>query len=446
MDRDGQVLAIVVGVIAACALLVWLAQIPLKYNLRNLIVRWPTTVLTALAFTLVVALLTVMLAFVNGMKALSESSGRENNVLILSEGSTDESFSNLGFSDIGDIERQPGVLRDGDQPLCSHETYIVINQPIEDPPPGRQKRRFLQIRGLDDAQVSARVHGMELLSGGVWFSPAGVRKLPQLDQDLSAIEVVVGEGIARELAQDRRPEKNGNSTNPARIDAGDVVSLGNRRLVVVGVMKSGGTTFDSEVWAKRSVVGPLFGKDSYTSLVLQTEDATAAVSLANYFNTEYTKASVQAYTEPAYFRSLGETNRQFLVGIIFVAAVMAVGGVMGVMNTMFAAISQRIRDIGVMRLLGFQRWRILVSFLVESVLISILGGVLGCALGYLADGWTANSILSSGPGGGKFVVLRLVVDGGILGIGMLVSLSMGILGGLLPAWSGMRKRPLESMK
>ncbi|MDA0658313.1 MAG: ABC transporter permease [Planctomycetota bacterium] len=446
MDRDGQVLAVVVGVVAACALLVWLAQIPLKYNIRNLKVRWPTTVLTALAFTLVVALLTVMLAFVNGMKALSESSGRDNNVLILSEGSTDESFSNLGFSDIGDIERQPGVLRDGDQPLCSHETYIVINQPIEDPPPGRQKRRFLQVRGLDDAQVSARVHGMELFPGGEWFSAGGVRKLAELDEDFSAIEVVVGEGIARELGQDRRPEKIQGATNTARIDVGDVVSLGNRRFVVVGVMKSAGTTFDSEVWAKRSVVGPLFGKESYTSLVLQTDDARAAESLANYFNTEYTKASVQAYTEPVYFRSLGETNRQFLVGIIFVAAVMAVGGVMGVMNTMFAAISQRIRDIGVMRLLGFQRWRILVSFLVESILISILGGILGCALGYLANGWTANSILSSGPGGGKFVVLRLVVDGGILGIGMLVSLSMGIVGGLLPAWSGMRKRPLESMK
>ena len=108
-----------------------LGKVPVRYNVRNLQVRWRTTLMTALAFTLVIALNTVMLAFVNGMYKLTQGSGQPGNVMVLSEGSTDEAFSNLGFSDIGDIELQPGVLRDeANQPLASRETYVVVNQPV----------------------------------------------------------------------------------------------------------------------------------------------------------------------------------------------------------------------------------------------------------------------------------------------------------------------------
>jgi ABC-type antimicrobial peptide transport system permease subunit len=125
---------------------------------------------------------------------------------------------------------------------------------------------------------------------------------------------------------------------------------------------------------------------------------------------------------------------------------MAVGGVFGVMNTMFAAISQRSKDIGVLRILGYARWQILVSFLLESLVIALVGGLLGCAIGYLADGWTARSVVSSGPGGGKSVVLQMVVSPEILMTGLLLSLGMGALGGFLPSLSAMRLRALESLR
>ena len=142
---------------------------------------------------------------------------------------------------------------------------------------------------------------------------------------------------------------------------------------------------------------------------------------------------------------LGETNKQFLGAIIFVAVIMAIGGVFGVMNTMFAAISQRSKDIGVLRIMGYARRQILISFLLESLLLALVGGLLGCLLGWMADGWTARSIISSG-GGGKFVVLRLVVNRDILGTGLLLSLFMGGLGGFIPALSAMRLRALESLR
>ena len=116
-----------VGVIA---LLLLAGRVPLSYNFYNLLTRWKATALTVAAFALVTGLLVVMLAFVNGMYVLTLGSGRVGNLIILAEGSTDESFSNLGFSDVGDIENQPGILRDDDRPLMSRETYLIVNQPL----------------------------------------------------------------------------------------------------------------------------------------------------------------------------------------------------------------------------------------------------------------------------------------------------------------------------
>ena len=181
-------------------------------------------------------------------------------------------------------------------------------------------------------------------------------------------------------------------------------------------------------------------------MVVRTAGADAAEKLKDFFNNDYKKTAVSAQVETEYYASLSETNKQFLVAITFVTIVMGIGGIFGVMNTMFAAIGQRTADIGVMRVLGFARWQILVSFLMESLLIALLGGLLGCALGTLADGWTANSIIGRAHGGGKLVVLRLIVDANTLGVGMLVAVLMGTLGGLLPAVSAMRKRPLEALR
>ncbi len=151
-------------------------------------------------------------------------------------------------------------------------------------------------------------------------------------------------------------------------------------------------------------------------------------------------------TETEYFSKLNATNKQFLWAISFVTVVMAVGGVFGVMNTMFAAIAQRTKDIGVLRLMGFARWQILSSFFLESLAIALVGGALGCLLGSFADGWTASSIVSGGQGGGKFVVLQLMVTSDTLAIGMLVSIAMGSLGGFFPALSAVRLTPLETLR
>jgi cell division protein FtsX len=435
-------------------------KVPLRYNLRNLRVRWKTTLLTALAFTVVVALLMVMHAFATGIQRLSQGSGQPANVMVLSDGASDELYSNLPMSETSELGRQDGVQRDAaGRPLCSREVYILINQPVSGPHTRtstaagaeggvrvdqRSKHRFVPIRGIEEPEVSARVHGLEL-SAGTWFSPAGVRNLAPGDQVAAGtasayayVEAVLGEGVARDFGRDRNKES---------LEVGDVFPLGPRQSIVVGILRGAETTFGSEVWAKRQKVGEIFGKENlYTSIVLRTEGPARAKQLAEWLSRDFKKVAVSAMTEPEYFAKMSEANQQLLGSIYFVAGIMALGGIFGVMNTMFAAIRQRTTDIGVLRILGFARWQVLVSFLMEALVIAALGGGLGGALGWLMNGVNTNSVVGTSGGGVKRLSFQMVVDGNTLAAAVLFTLVMGLLGGLLPAVSAMSRKPLESLQ
>ncbi len=452
----GQVLGVVRGV-------------PFQYNLRNLLVRWQTNFMMAAAFTLVVALLTVMLAFVNGMYKLTQNSGDPRNVFVLADGATDELFSNLGFGDVKELGLQPGVLKDDDgQPLASWELYCIVNQPIltrhcsvcgqmapidrfgralarhgspECPGSGAsivgsRGRRLVQVRGIEDPAKSGKIHGLPLKAGS-WFGQSGVQPLPGSSTSEQAMQAVIGEGLAREFGPDH---------GKAALEVGDVFDLGPRKWIVAGIMASAGSTFDSEVWGKFQLVGQQFGKPSFTTCVLRTAGPEEAKELAAFLKKEYKKPAVASVVETEYFATLNATNQQFLIATVVVMLIMAIGSAFGVMNTMFAAISQRTKDIGVLRILGYSRWQVLTSFFMEALVLALLSGALGCALGSLVHGMSATSNIAAGPGGGKSVVIRLVVDYWTLSIGMGFALFMGCVGGLLPALSAVRLRALESLR
>ena len=280
------------------------------------------------------------------------------------------------------------------------------------------------------------VHNVEFLPGGRWFNEVGV------DND-SRIECVLGEGIARTLGEDYGKKA---------LVTGDVFRLGDSDWIVTGIMKSEGTTFGSEIWAKRidRIFKP-FGKDTFSTLVLRSEKESleASRAIANYLSKRYTQQKLKAFAEPDYYAELTKTNNTFLVAIIIVCIVMAIGGVFGMMTTMFASIAQRIRDIGVLRLLGFKRWQVMVSFMLESLTIALIGGLAGVVLAWLfADGRSTVSTLSGGSAGptGKSVALKIVVSPEVMAMGLLFALAMGRLGGLVPALSAMQKKILDSLR
>ncbi len=429
-------------------LLLFIGKVPLAYNLRNVRVRWKTNAMTALAFAAVIALLSFLLAFVNGMNNLTENTGVPGNVFVMSDGSNDELFSYLDMSELGNLgdEKAPSVgirqieIGGKRKALASWETYYSINQPIPgtDPP----RRRFVQLRTLEDPQLAAAVHNVELYPGGKWMGEQGVEADPQKPEKF-LIECVLGEGIAGTLGAD---------VGKKRLVTGDTFELGEMPWRVTGVMKSEGTTFGSEIWARRiGLIYKPFGKDKPTTLVMRTDADTkkASRTFATHLNENYKKQKLKAFSEPDYYAELTKTNNFFLTAIIIVCVVMAIGGVFGMMTTMFATIAQRIRDIGVLRLLGFKRWQVTVSFLLESLAVATVGGAFGCFVTWLvADGRSSVSMLSAGGGGpgGKSVALTINVDAQVIAMGMLFTLVMGRLGGLVPALSAMRIKILDSLR
>jgi ABC-type lipoprotein release transport system permease subunit len=416
-------------------------KVPLSYNFRNLIVRWKTTLLTSLAFTVVVALLIFMHAFASGISRVSEGSSNPANVICLSDGASDEIFSTLPINTTAELGLQDGVARDAlNRPLCSREVYVIINQPTPVMIGDRHKHRFLQFRGVEEPDISAIVHGLELVEGD-WFSEAGVRGARAGEEGTSAysqVEVVIGESLARDIGIEDQGKP---------LEVGAVFEAAQRQCIVVGIMRGPASTFASEIWAKRQKIGEMFSKENlYTSVVLRAESPAVAQELADRLSHDFKTSAVSAMTESKYFRQMSDANKELLATIYIIAGIMALGGVFGVMNTMFAAIRQRTTDIGVLRLLGFARWQVLVSFLLESLLIAALGGLLGCALGFVVNGWDTQSVVGTSGGGMKKVAFKMIVDGNTLAAGVLFTLVMGILGGLLPAVSAMRLKPLESLR
>jgi ABC-type antimicrobial peptide transport system permease subunit len=434
VPTSSGLLVILGGFALLILMLLAVGRVPLGYNLRNLLVRWKTTLVTALAFTLVVFMTAGMLAVVNGMNRLCAGSGHPGNVVVMSDGATDELFSNVS-ADVRvetlaqDVQNQ--IEKHGKDFLASYEVYVVTNQPRPEGSASGPSRRFVQMRGLKDPEIAARVHDIQLLEGR-WFDPRG------------KYEVVLGEGIADVLARDLGLE----ALRPGdQIDLGPLQGI--KKVTVAGIMRSAGSTFNSEVWARDTVVQNEFGrKNSYSTIVVRTKDAEIARAAAEVLKSGKagTSVTVQALPEPEYYEKLSETNQMFSVAIYFIACFMAIGGVLGVMNTMFAAISQRTKDIGVLRLLGYSRGHVLVSFILESLVIALVGGLVGCGLAFLLNGLTMTSIVQGGGSGGKSVVLQLVVDGNIVATGLVFTLCMGLVGGLVPAVSAMRLRPLESLR
>lgn len=408
-------------------------MIPLRYNYRNLRVRWLTTLLTAVGFMLVVGLLVVMLAFVRGLAALAENSGHPGNVIILKDGANDELFSEINIDDVHktlfSLWSSDGLVqRDTDGSVwVSMEVYGIATQELPPAVPGgRPGYRFIQIRGMEEPSMAGKVHALQLKEGGQWF-------------DRSGSQCVMGDGVARMLGL-----QVGDTFRP-RPGLPPLWKL-------VGIIDSAGSPFDSEIWAKREDVGKYFGKDNeerkqsmYTTIVLRLPSYETATKACEYYR-DLPDIKVNAMPEKDYYQKLTENTRTFQISAIVIAIIMAVGGCFGLMNTMFAAVAQRVKDIGVLRIIGYSKLQILLSFLIESMLIAILGGFLGVMIGLGVNGIEQKGQLSSGQGGGKTVVFKMVVDHEVIRVACIFTFIMGMMGGIVPAISAMRIKPLDAVR
>jgi putative ABC transport system permease protein len=384
-------------------------SIPLAYNLRNLVVRKTTTLMTALGIALTVAVLLSILALVNGLRTTLESSGDPLQIVVLRKGSESELVSNFTRTQFQDLKFKPGIAtgKDG-QPLASLEVVTVINLASIDNPDGAN----LTVRGLPAAGIEMR-QGIHI-SSGRWFQQ-GRR------------EMVVGTSVAA-----RYPD--------AQI--GKKIQFGRGMWDVVGVMDAGRGAQGSEIWGDlNQVSSDLQRLDVLSSALVRATDAVTATALVNDINNDQ-RLNMNALSEKAYYDL--QTRSAIPIEYIgfFVSIVMAVGSSFAAMNTMYAAVARRAREIGTLRVLGFSKSSILVSFFVESVLLAGLGGVLGCLLVLPLNG------ITTGIGNSNFseTAFNFHVSPQIMLTGIAFAMILGAVGGLFPASNAARKEILTALR
>ena len=383
--------------------------IPIAYNLRNLAVRRYTTLMTALGIALTVAVLLSVLALVSGLRTAFRSTSNPLHVLVLRKGGTAELNSAITRDVYQDLKVKPGIaVSSSDEPMASLEMVTVINLPSVDSPNGMN----VSLRGLTLDGVKMR----DLkLTHGRWFQP-GQR------------EVVVGKSTS-----DRYPA--------ARL--GEQLRFGKGLWTVVGVMDGGHSAVNSEIWGDLGQVSSDFNRqDGLSSVLVEATDAATIPALINSLNDDQ-RLNVKAMTEQSYYDAQTVSGAPLQALGIFVAIIMAVGSSFAAMNTMYAAVARRATEIGTLRVLGFSKASILFSFFLESLLLSVLGGLLGCLL--------ALPLNNVETGIGNFVTFSEIsfnfqVTVPIMIAGVVFALIMGAVGGLLPARMAAKKAILIALR
>jgi putative ABC transport system permease protein len=384
--------------------------IPVSYNLRNLLVRKTTTIMTALGIALTVAVLLAILALVNGLDSSLHATGNPLRVLVLRNGSTTELVSNFTRPGFQVLKDKPGIARDASgQPLASLEMVTIINLANAENPDGQN----ITLRGLTPIGIELR-DGLRIEQGRC-FEP-GRR------------ELVVGKSIAKAYPQAR---------------LGSTLRMEGTDWTVAGVMAESHRTTDSEIFADlNQLSADQHRPDVLSSALVKATDPVAADALIKDIESDQ-QLNMTAMSEKAYYDSQTSSGAPVEYLGIFCAIIMAVGSAFAAMNTMYAAVARRTAEIGTLRVLGFSRWSVLLSFFIEALLLSALGGLLGCLLTLPLNGVTTTI--------GNFATFSQTafdfrVTPGIMLGGIGFALVLGAFGGLFPAFGAARKEIVAALR
>jgi putative ABC transport system permease protein len=382
--------------------------IPLSYNLRNLRVRRITTLMTALAAALSVLVLVAVLALEAGLRRSFEVSASPKHLLLMRSGSTSELVSLITRQNFQDIISREGIARDRNgQPLASLEMLTVVTIGLP-----------------DGGEMNVNLRGM---SAAGWEMRPELRLMSGRNFEAGAREIVVGQAIAEKCPAAR---------------VGGSLQFGDTAWTVVGIVSDGQSAFNSEIFGDLNQVSAEYRRFDLLSSVLIESESDDLAALARSLR-EDRRLNLSVESERDYYeRQMAAAIPVRFMGMI-VALVMAVGGSFAAMNTMYTAIARRSAEIGVLRVLGFSRGSVLMSFLLESVSISLFGGVIGCLLALpLSSFETAIGSFNTW----SQVSFHLRVTPDILLTGLGFAALIGAVGGFLPARGAARKDLIGTLR
>jgi putative ABC transport system permease protein len=387
-------------------------MIPIRYNLRNLAVRRATTLATALGVGLVVFVLAAALMLTEGLERTLSRSGHADHAIVMRKGSDNELSSSVADNQVGQIASAPGVKKGADgRPIAFGDVVAVIFVDLV----GGKGKSNLTIRGVS--------------SDGIAFRPE-VKIVEGTMPRPGTEEVMIGRKIGGRFEN---------------VDLGGSIELRkNRNAKVVGVFEAGGSSYESEIWGDKDYVGQAFGREGMVSAVRVQLDSPAVFDGFAAAVEQDKRLGLDAVPEIEFYEKASESTSQFITALgIIIAVFFSVGAMIGAMITMYGTVANRKSEIGVLRALGFSRTVILVSFLFESVLLALLGGLLG-SVAALALGMVKFSMMNFQTFSEIVFEFQPTVE--ILVTALVFGGMMGVLGGFLPAIRAARTAPIEAMR
>ncbi len=374
--------------------------IPIKYNLRNLIARKTSTGMTALVIGLVVAVFLCVLALVQGVTRTLTVTASPRNVIAMRVGAQAEMQSVITREQADQIQSLPGPERNaGGKPYISPELLTLLNVPRSD---GKTSSN-VQVRGMAPIGIEIRP-GVKIVDGRM-FTPA-------------TNEAIVSRNLSRRFAS---------------MKVGDTIKSGSFQWVVVGLFDAQGSAYESEIWTDVTDLQQQTKRNIYSTVFVRLPDADAANRFIETIKGDQ-RLKLEGKTERKYFDEQMITGAPIKALAFLVGIFTAIGAAFGAMNTMYAQVSARTREIGTLRAIGFSRRSILVSFVLEALLLCLAGGVLGVVITFLVF----NLFLTRPTGTMNFrtfseVLFNFRMTPQLIAGGLAFALAMGVIGGFFPA-------------
>jgi putative ABC transport system permease protein len=367
--------------------------LPLKYNFRNITVRKSSTLATAFSI---------------GIDLTLTSSGEPLNLIVLREGSTAELNSSVSRENLNNLMYLDGVVREGDQPLAAPETLTLIYKARK----GMSQGSNVTIRGIGPMSNKLR-SGFKTVAGRM-FQPG-------------LTEAIVSRRISERFQG---------------LDVGDKFRVQATDYTVVGLFEAGGKAFESEIWVDVNSLASSTKRETFSSVLLRANDQTALESLAKRISDDQ-RLHLKALPERIFYEEQQGVSGVLKGLAVFIALIMAIGAGFAGMNTMYAAVARRTKEIGTLRVLGFRRRSILVAFILESVAIAIIGVGIGILLAlplnFVSTGTANFSNFSE-------IAFNFRVTPDLMLWALIFGVAIGFLGSLLPSIRASRFKIVDALR
>lgn len=385
--------------------------IPVSYSYRNLWTRKLTTIVTMLGISLVVFVFSAVLMLAYGLKKTLVATGSDQNVVVIRKSSESDVTSQVGRESANLIETFPQVAHAPDgRPLSTRDVVVIINLTKY----STNDMGNVIVRGVspDAAQIRPQV---KLLQGQYW--------------QRGTTQIIVGRSIAERFKGCK---------------LGDTIRFGSREWLVVGIFEANKTGFESEIWCDVDQMMAAFGRPVYSTVTLKLRNAQELKSFQARFAEEPRLQELEAKNEREYYAAQSKNMGDFIryLGLV-ITIIFSFGAMIGAMITMYASVSNRTTEIGTLRALGFQRRNILSAFLMESLLLSLIGGALGLFLASFLQSITISTLNFATF---SELAFGFYLNSSIVMWSMIFAGVMGVVGGFLPAVRASRMNIVSALR